>query len=95
MANLQKHTIMKVDLKNFKVKKSFKGDECTVCDLREQFADLIYTNTCGMRAFKLAEKIYSSDGEVDLDDIEAEIFKDLVNEKCTPQIIDSLRDAIA
>lgn len=80
---------MKVNFKEFKIKKSFKGDEYVTNDFRESFADLIYTATNGIRGLKLAEKIYASDGPVELDEQETMILSQLVETQCTPQIIDA------
>ena len=81
---------MKINFKEFKTKHSFKSDEYDISDLREDFADLIYTKSIGIRGLKLAEKIYQSDGETELDERELELFFMVVDDICTPQIIDSL-----
>lgn len=80
---------MKVNFKEFKIKKSFKSEEYVTNDFRESFADLIYTATNGIRGLKLAEKIYASDGPVELDEQEQAILKELIETQCTPQIIDA------
>ena len=81
--------MLKINFKEIEVKPTFKSTTKMKLDLRENFADLIYTNTSGMRAFKLSEKIYDSEGEIELDDDEEQILFDLINQICTPQIIDA------
>ncbi len=83
---------MKINFKEFKTKHSFKSDEYDISDLREDFADLIYTKSIGIRGLKLAEKIYQSEGEIELDERELELFFMVVDDICTPQIVDSIHN---
>ena len=86
--------MLKINLKEFKYKESFKSDSYITSDVREQFADLIYKNANGIRALKLAERIYESDGEIELDNEDEIIFISVVNELCTAQVVDSVNSII-
>lgn len=82
--------MLKINFKEFKTKASFKNDEYIVSDLRESFADLIYAKSIGIRGLKLAEKIYQSEGEIELDEKDEELLFMVIDELCTPQIVDSI-----
>ena len=82
--------MLKINFKEFKIKVSFNSNEYVSSDLRESFADLIYTKSMGFRGLKLAEKIYQSEGEIELDEKDEELFFMVVDEICTPQIVDAI-----
>lgn len=63
-------------------------------DVREGFADLIYTNLGGIRAHALAMKIYKAEGAEGYDDEELRTIMGVAERLCTPAFIDSLRDHI-
>lgn len=81
----------KINFKEFPVKKNISGTEIQKEDLREQFADLIYSNINGIRALNLAQKIYKSEGEEEYNDGEIDIINSTVNELCIAKVIDSLQ----
>lgn len=59
-------------------------------DIKNEFANLIYTNTQGIQAHALAYKIYNSTDEVELDDTEWSIFEQVMNNFCKPPFIDAI-----
>ena len=84
----------KINFKEFPVKKNISGTDIQKEDLREQFADLIYSNISGIRALNLAQKIYKSEAEEEYDDGEIDIINSTVNELCIAKVIDSLQDVL-
>ena len=84
----------KINFKEFPVKHNISGTDIKKEDLREQFADLIYSNISGIKALTLAQKIYKSEGEEEYDDNEIEIIKKTVEELCIAMIIDSMHTII-
>lgn len=59
-------------------------------DIKNEFANLIYTNTQGIQAHALAYKIYNSTDEVELNDTEWSIFEQVMNNFCKPPFIDAI-----
>ena len=78
----------------FPVKKNMSGTETTNTDIREAFADLIYSNVNGIKALTLAQKIYNSDGEIEFEDSEIEIIKTIADNLCIAKIVDSMHAII-
>lgn len=81
----------KINFKEFPIKKNMTGTEAIGTDIRESFADLIYSNVNGIKALTLAQKIYKSEGEEEFDEYEIELIKNVAENLCTAKIIDSLQ----
>lgn len=86
---------MKIDFKNFSIKKSLASTEFIKCDVRESFADVLYKGVNGIRAHALAMKIYKSDGPTDYTYEECTMIKRTAENMCTPAFIDGLRAQIS
>lgn len=85
---------MKINFKEFPIKVKMTGTETIGTDIRESFADLIYSNVNGIKALTLAQKIYKSEGEEEFDKYEIELIKNVAENLCTAKIIDSLQAII-
>lgn len=81
---------MKINFKEFPVKKNMTGKETIGTDIRESFADLIYSNVNGIKALTLAQKIYNSDGEEEYSDNEIALIIDVTDNLCVAKIVDSM-----
>jgi len=82
---------------NFKELLFFLGvnkEKKTVQDVREDFADLIYNNSSGIRAHALALKIYESNGAIELNNEEEMLIVETAEKLGTPAFIDSIREAL-
>jgi hypothetical protein len=86
---------MKIDFKNFSIKKSVASTEFIKCDVRERFADVLYKGVNGIRAHALAMKIFKSDGPTDYTYEEVMMIKRTAENFCTPAFIDGLRAQIS
>ncbi len=63
-------------------------------DVREGFANLIYTTLNGIQAHARALKIYNSDGAEEYSDAEVQLLRSAAERLCTPLFIDALRRQI-
>lgn len=84
----------KLNFKELPIRLSISSQDVITMDVKEQFANLVYTQTSGVASHALALKIFNSDGLVELDDSESDILKDVVGKFCTPAVIDSVNDLL-
>lgn len=63
---------------------------CFVQDVREAFADAIYSQGVGIKSHALAFKIFNSKGEEEYDDEEVAIIKAFAHKFCSPSLIDAI-----
>lgn len=85
---------MKVNLERIEVFTDLAKTSCTVVDIREQIAELIYTNGQGLACSVLAHKLYENKGEVELDDKEVGILRKVAENFLTPCACDGLLNAL-
>ncbi|RHV92570.1 hypothetical protein DXA95_12255 [Odoribacter sp. OF09-27XD] len=84
-----------LNLKNLQVK-TISGN-VTEVDLRETVAEQIYSSLGGLKTKLLAEKIYKSEGDFEIDDKEEEIFKALVSDSSeffNNKVADAIREQL-
>jgi hypothetical protein len=84
----------KINFKELEVSNNISWTNTKKIDVREQFANLIYTNSNGIRAHSLAHKIYESDGDIEIDDEDLNLIKETANNLCTPIFIDAINKGI-
>ena len=58
----------KINFSSLSVRTGIGSDITTELDIRESFANIIYTQVNGIAALTLAQKIYKSEGEEEYDD---------------------------
>lgn len=80
----------KLDFKEFRIPEGISGKRHRTVDAREAIADLLYTRVNGIRAHRLAFKIYESEGEAEYNDDEAALIRRAVENYCLPTVIDGL-----
>lgn len=78
----------KVNFKEFKMYADIKHTKELVVDVREQLADLIYTQSRGIVAHNLAFRILNTEGDMDMNSAENDVINGVLN-LCTPQFQDS------
>ncbi|MDR0937995.1 MAG: hypothetical protein LBN29_01380 [Mediterranea sp.] len=61
-----------------------------VSDVREAFANILYSQVSGIRAHDLAFKIYRSNGAVEIDGEDSALLRSVAARYCTPAFIDAL-----
>lgn len=61
-----------------------------VIDAREPIADLLYMRVSGIKAHRLAFKIFDSTGETEFGEEEIEVIRMAVERYCLPCVIDGL-----
>lgn len=67
-----KKEIMKINFRKFPMYANIRKDMVVERDIAEEYADSIYRNIPGISAHVLAEKIFRSTGETELDDTEVD-----------------------
>lgn len=89
-----KINIMKIDFTKFPCYVGIRKTEKVSLDVSESLADAIYSNVPGIIAHRLAERIYSSGGEMELNEKEVKILTGSA-ELFTGAFADSMRDCFA
>lgn len=75
---------MKINLERVEVFTDLSKSQCTVVDMRESIANLIYERGQGLACSVLAHKLYETKGEVEIDDKEADILRRTAEVFLTP-----------
>lgn len=86
--------MVKLNFKEFFVYTSVNKKSKKVGDVREIFADLLYTGINGIRSHALALKIYQSDGETEFTDEEIQLICSTAEARCLPGFIDGLNEQL-
>ena len=81
----------KINLKEFQIQENLFSDAKTLVDLREGFSNVVYKNSQGIKGLDLALKIYKSDGEIEFNDDELQIIKN-ISEICIAPITKAIQD---
>lgn len=81
---------MKINLERVEVFTDLAKTRCTVVDMREQIANLIYNNGQGLACSVLAHKLYEHKGEVEIDDNEIKILRIMAESVLTPAACDGV-----
>lgn len=66
---------MKINFKEFPIFIGIERTERVLFDVRRDLANSIYVNVAGIEAHVLAEKIYKSDGPIDMDPNETQVIE--------------------
>lgn len=80
----------KLNFKSFHVYTSVNRKTKKEVDVRETFADLLYTGVNGIRSHALALKIFQSEGETEFSDEEVTLIRNTAEKMCIPGFIDGL-----
>jgi hypothetical protein len=83
------HKNMNIDFSRIEIFTDIAHTTCSICDLRTQFADVIYNMGNGIEAHALALKIYNSEGPTFYDDKELILIKKS-SKLCSPAFIDAV-----
>ena len=83
--------MIKLNFKQFSVPVGVGCKSIRTGDVRESFADIIYSKSNGIRAHDLAFKIYRSEGVESFSSEEVRLIKEIAETFCTPCFIDGLR----
>ena len=81
----------KINFKEFQIQENLFSDTKTLVDLREGFRNVVYKNSQGIKGLDLALKIYKSDGEIEFNDDELQIIKN-ISEICIAPITKAIQD---
>ena len=81
----------KINFKEFQIQENLFSDTKTLVDLREGFSNVLYKNSQGIKGLDLALKIYKSDGEIEFNDDELQIIKN-ISEICIAPITKAIQD---
>ena len=80
----------KINFANLSVRTGIGSYQTTRLNIKESFANMLYTQVSGIAALVLAQKIYKSEGEEEYDDNEYELIMRVANSMCVPAIIEAL-----
>lgn len=80
---------MNIDFSRIELFTDVAHTTCNICDLRQQFADVIYNMGNGIEAHALALKIYNSDGATFYEDRELMLIEQY-SKLCSPSFIDGI-----
>ena len=85
---------MKINFEKFKVYTSISHKTAQTTDVRERFADMIYTGMNGIRAHALAMMIFKGKGKVDYGPEEIKLITGIAEQFCVPGFIDGLNEQL-
>ena len=80
----------KIDFSSLPVKAGIGSEQTTQLNIKESFANMLYTQVSGIAALVLAQKIYKSEGEEEYDDNEYDLIIKVANSMCVPAVIEAL-----
>lgn len=80
---------MEIDFSKIEIFNGVAHRSCTVADLREQFADVVYSMGQGVAAHALALKIFNSQGAVEYSEEECRQIRQFAR-LCRPAFIDAI-----
>ena len=80
----------KINFSSLSVRTGIGSEQTTQLNIKESFANMLYTQVSGIAALVLAQKIYKSEGEEEYDDQEYDLIMRVANAMCTPAIIEAL-----
>lgn len=83
-----------LDFKNFSVPTGITRQTHQVIDAREAIADLLYTHVSGIKAHRLALKIFESTGKTEFCDDEIGMIRTAVERYCLPNVIDAFEEML-
>lgn len=86
--------MIQLNFQEFRVYGSISHSIVQTVDVREHFADMIYTHVNGIRAHALAMKIFKSDGETEYSKEEAQMIRSVAEQLCVPGFIDGLNEQL-
>lgn len=84
----------KINFRKFGVYTGISRKEKQTGDAREEFADIIYRTTGGIKGHALALKIYGSKGEEEYTDEETGLIRSVAERYCLPGFIDGLYEQL-
>lgn len=84
----------KIDFSKIEIFTGVGHKTCIVQDIREVFADAMYSHGVGLRHHALALKIYNSRGAEEYDDNEVECIRLFTESYCSPSLIDAIKHLI-
>lgn len=84
----------KLDFKAFSVPTGITRQTRQIMDAREPIADLLYTRVSGIKAHRLAFKIFDSTGETEFGEEEIDMIRMAVERYCLPSVIDGLEEML-
>lgn len=84
---------MTIDFSRIEIFTDVAHMNCSICDLRTQFADVIYSCGQGIASHALALKIYNSSGPEHFDEKELRLIEQY-SKLCSPAFIDAMGSII-
>ena len=83
---------MKIDFENFRLFKGIDKKNVEVLNVKNVFADELYTRGQGIAFHALALKIFNSDANTDFSENEYQLMMMFAEQCMSPNFIDSLKD---
>lgn len=84
----------KLNFKELSIYTGISKKEKVTGDVRESFADVLYSQCNGIRAKNLAMNIFNSDGEMEVSSEDLTLIRAAANAYCTPAFIDAIEEQI-
>ena len=83
-----------INFKQFGFYTDFAHNNMIVSDMRETFANMIYTHASGPIVSSLCSKIVGNEEDIELSDLEEKTLRDTVKSICSQNIIDAVIEII-
>ena len=86
--------MIKLNLQELKVYINISHSKCIIKDVREEWADVIYTQAHGIKMHALAEKVYHSNADTEYSEDEIDMIKKIIVGGGTPALIDAMNELL-
>ncbi len=90
---MKKTVSIKINFERIEIFQDIAHTQCTVVNVKTDFANAIYQRGHGIEAHALALKIYNSKGETEYTDKEVSLIKQYAD-LCQPAFIDAINKII-
>ena len=72
----------KINFKVFQIPSGISRNSFKTVDVRESFANVIFNNAAGVRAYDLMQRIYKSEEAVELDENDVKLLLEIADNYC-------------
>lgn len=85
---------MVINFQKCAIKTDIAGQNVETVDIREAFANIVYQRITGIAGLTLAQKIYTSNEELEISAEEAAVIKSCAETYCLPPVIEAINSQL-
>lgn len=85
---------MVINFQKCAIKTDIAGQKVEIIDIREAFANIVYQRITGIAGLTLAQKIYTSNGKLEISAEEASTIKSCAETYCLPPVVEAINSQL-